>query len=334
MSGAASFSNFARIASLAEILFVLALGNIAGVAIYEAVEPASVTTGETGGVVTGLYAGLRIVLRIGLVAAFGLTLLWFRRGVTPRDAGLTRGGKPLGHLICIGIVLGGFSSFLLGLIFVLHAIVPLGEGLPVWEEIRNSTLDFAFYVDLLATSIIIPPLVEEIMARGYTRLRMVESYGPIGGVILTGLIFALSHGKFISADPLLALSLIMFVVSSISWSYIAQTTGSLVPTMIAHAMTNSIATVILFNVWVPFAGVTALVVWQRRSILKTLRQFADDWRADQEKSGLLFGIVILVAIIAATMIAMSQFGRTTGLLALGILSLFVTVANIVREKRI
>lgn len=331
MSG--SLPYFPRIAALAEVLFVLALGNIAGVLIFEAIVPASATSAEAGGVTEALYAGLRIFLRIGLIAVFGLTLLWFRRGLSPRDAGLTRAGQPLSHLVGIGFVLGLFSSFLVGSVFAVHAIVPLGEGLTAWATIRESELDLAFYVDLLATSIIIPPLVEEIMARGYTRLRMVESYGRIGGVILTGLIFALAHGKFISADPLLAVSLVLFVISSISWTYIAQTTGSLIPPMIAHAMTNGIATAILFNVWMPFATVTLLLLWQRRPIFTALRHFANDWRMDEEKAGLWFGIVVLVVGIAATMIVMSLFGRVSGLIALGTVGLLITVANILREKR-
>ena len=330
---AAPSSHFAKIAALVEILFVLALGNIAGVAIYEAVAPAAVAAGEASGVEAGLYAGLRIFLRIGMVAAFGLALLKFRRGTTLRDAGLTRAGRPLGELVGVGIVLGAFTSFLVGSVFALGSLVPLGEGLAGWSEIRNSTLGTAFYVNLLATSILIPPLTEEIMARGYNRLRMVESYGPMGGVILTGLIFALIHTKFISTEPMLAISMVMLIIGSISWTYIAQRTGSLIPPMVAHAMTNTIAVAILFNLWLPFAAVTALVAWRHRPILNTLRQFAADWRADQQKLGLLFGIVGLVAIAAATMFALSRFERTTVLATIGVVGLVVTLANIVMEKR-
>ena len=103
--------------------------------------------------------------------------------------------------------------------------------------------------------------------------------------------------------------------------------------MIAHAMTNAVAIAILFNVWIPFAAVTAVVVWQRRAVLEALRRFAADWRADQSKPGLWFGVVVLVVVIAVTMIAMSQPGGMTGLLATGSIGFLVTVVNIVREKR-
>lgn len=325
-------SRFAQLAALAEILFVLALGNIAGVAIYDAIAgtwPAM----DDGGTVAALYAGLRIALRIGLVAAFGLALLWFRRGITPRDAGLTRANKPLRHLLGAGILLGAFSSFLVALVFAVHALVPLGEGLAAWDEVRVATRNSTFYIEMLATSVIVPPLVEEIMARGYMRVRLVESYGRIGGVVLTGLVFALAHGKFISTDPLLAVFLLVLVISSISWAWITQLTGSLIPAMIAHAITNGFATLVLFDVWAPFAAALAVVLWQRRAILNTIRQFVRDWREEHAISGLWFGVLVLITALAALMIGMSQFGRLAALAAFGLVALAITATNVVWEKR-
>jgi membrane protease YdiL (CAAX protease family) len=323
-------SRFAQLAALAEILFVLALGNIAGVAIYEAVVS---KWSADGGISESLYAGLRITLRIGLIAAFGLVLLWFRRGVTPRDTGLTRAGKPLGYLVRVGILLGASSSFLVGIIFAVHALVPLGEGLPAWDEVRTVTRNTAFYVEMLATSIVVPPLVEEIMARGYMRVRLVESYGRIGGVVLTGLVFALAHGKFISTDPLLAVFLVVLIVSSVSWAWIAQLTGSLIPPMIAHAITNGFATLVLFDVWPSFAAVLALVLWQRRPIFDAVRQFFADWREEEAGSGLWFGVIVLIIALAALMIGISTFGRMAALMALGTVALVITLANLIVEKR-
>lgn len=171
------------------------------------------------------------------------------------------------------------------------------------------------------------------MARGYMRLRLVESYGRIGGVVLTGLVFALAHGKFIAADPLLAIFMVVMIVSSIAWAYIAQVTGSLIPPMIAHAIANTFATVVLLHVWIPFAAVTALVLWQRRPIFAALRRFADDWRADRERPGAWMGGLVLVLTIAALTIAIPLLGRTTTLVALGSAALAVTAANLVLERQ-
>ena len=328
MSGSNSVSRVAQLAALAEILLVLAAGNIAGALIYAAIVPASVAAGEASDVVESLFAGLRILLRIGLIAAFGLALLRYRRGSTLRDAGLTRAGKTVPHLIGVGILLGAFSSFLAGLIFAIHAVVPFGGGLAAWADIRVAPRNTAFYVDLLATSLIIPPLIEEIMARGYMRVRLVESYGVIGGVVLTGLIFALAHGKFISTDPLLAVFMIALVISSVSWTWVAHTTGSLIPSMVGHALTNAFATLYLFHVWVPFAVVCALLLWKHGPVMAALR------RADSQKSSLWLGAFVLVTVIAILMFAMSAIGRLNALIAVGSMSLVITILNVVSEKRV
>lgn len=333
MSGSGPVSRVAQLVALAEILFVLAAGNIAGALIYGAIVPPSVSAGEASGVVEGLYGGLAILLRIGLIAAFGLALIRYRRGTTLREVGLTRAGKPLGHLIGIGVLLGAFSCLLIGLVFAVHALVPFGEGLAAWDDLRIAPRNAAFYVDLLATSIIIPPLVEEIMARGYMRVRLVESYGVMGGVVLTGLIFALAHGKFISTDPLLAVFMVTLVINSVSWAWITQNTGSLIPAMVGHALTNGIATLYLFNVWVPLAAVCALILWQRQPVIAALCHFADEWRADSQKTSLWLGVFVLVAVIAILTIAMSTIGRMNALILVGALCLVITIANVVMEKR-
>ena len=127
--------------------------------------------------------------------------------------------------------------------------------------------------------------------------------------------------------------MVVLIISSIAWAYVAQTSGSLIPPMIAHAITNLFATVILFHVWIPFAAVTVFVFWQWKPILKTLLRFADDWRAEQGAWGLWFGAITLVILIAALMFAMSHLGRTTGLMALAAVALSVTATNIAIEKR-
>lgn len=135
-------------------------------------------------------------------------------------------------------------------------------------------------------------------------------------------------------DTMQSLSMVVFFASSIAWTYIAQTTGSLIPSMIAHAMTNGIPIFVLFNVWIPFAAVTIVLLWQIRPILNTLRQFAGDWQADQEKSVIWIGITVLVVGVAAAMFLMSRLGSVERLLMLGAVGLSITVANFFSEKRI
>lgn len=244
--------SFQRFAALAEVLSIVVLGNVIGIVLYGWWVPASVGDGTASEALTATWEGIRIFLRLGSAAAMGLALLYFRRGTTPGQAGLTRNDQPLNELIRTGLLLGMVTALPVGLLFSVHSLVPFGEGLAAWWSYPERSIDTAFWIGLIATSVFVPPLVEEILFRGYQRVRLVESYGVMGGVVMTGLVFALSHTRYLVADPMLLLFMLSIVFSSICWTYLAQKTGSVIPPMVAHAVTNGTATAILFEVWVPF----------------------------------------------------------------------------------
>ena len=322
-----------RVAALAEILLVLALGNLLGEALFGLLAPAAVLEGNATELSQAFYAGLLILLRLGLAGALGLALLYWRRGITPRRAGLSRNRQPLPTLLVQGAVLGLVASFLVCVLFAVHALVPLGEGLDAWWSYADTPIDAAFWVMLLGTSIFIPPLTEEIMARGYFRLRLVESYGVMAGVVLTGLVFGLSHTRYLNGDGMLALFMGIILVNSISWTYLAQKTGSIIPPLVAHALSNGVGSAVLFNTWIQLllTSVGMALCW--RPVFATLRQFASDWAADGERHSLWQGVGIVLAILVSALLLLGQIGRTPTLLALGLFCLLVTSANLFLEKR-
>ncbi len=328
-----STTRFGQIAALAEVLFVLALGNIIGVMIYEAILPMAVVNGTASEELVNFYAGVRIFLRIGLVAIFGFALLYYRRGMTPRDAGLTRAGKPLMELIKIGFVLGVFTTFLTAFLFGLNDIVRLGDGFAPWWTFGDRPINTALAIELIGTSVIVPPLMEEIMARGYNRVRLTESYGVMGGVVLAGFLFAISHTRYFQADGMLIGFAIFMIISSISWTYLAQKTGSIIPSMVAHAMGNGIATWILFDIWVPTLIMTVLMVIFFRPVAAVIGEFISEWRADQKRNSLWFGVAMLIVMFALTMTILPTLGRVPTLAGLGGIMLIITIVNIAREKR-
>ena len=79
----------------------------------------------------------------------------------------------------------------------MHALLPLGQGLEAWWTYPERDIDPAFWIGLLATSVLIPPLTEEILIRGYQRVRLVESYGVMGGVVLTDLTTDETEGNLV-----------------------------------------------------------------------------------------------------------------------------------------
>jgi membrane protease YdiL (CAAX protease family) len=323
---------FRRFAALAEILTILVLGNLAGLGAYQLLEPTAVVQGTASPELVAACEGLLIFLRLGSAAVFGYGLLYYRRGLTPRQAGLTRNQRDLGELIRTGVLLGVFTTIPISLLFAAHELLPFGDGLDAWWSYRNQDINTAFWINILATSVLVPPLVEEILTRGYQRVRLIESYGMMGGVVLTGLVFALSHTRYLAPDPMLLLFLLTIVISSISWTYLAEKTGSVIPSMVAHAVTNGTASAILFDVWIPMIAllIIAVVLW--RPIVRTAREFYDDWIKDVERSSLWTGLAGLIVIAVPALAALPVFGRVPTLAGVGAILLVFSAINLYLEK--
>ena len=321
-----------RLAPLAEVLLVLALGNLVGETLFSYLAPSSVIDGTASERAQAFMSGLLIFMRLGLAGLFGFLLLYYRRGLTPRQAGLSRNNQSLKTLAGTGILLGLVSSFLVSLLFAIHAIIPLGAGLPAWWTYSDTPINLAFWISVLGTSVIIPPLTEEIMARGYFRVRLVESYGTMAGVVMTSLVFGLSHTRYLANDGMLLLFMLIILINSVSWTYLAQKTGSIIPSLFAHGVSNGIGTAVLFNTWIPFFLVTAAVLIFYKPIIATLKEFLQDWRADQQKNSLWQGLLVILVILVATLSMLNLAGRTVTIISLGVFCLFVTAINLVMER--
>ena len=273
---------FSRLAALAELLLVLAVGNLLGVYLFGFLVPPSIEAGTASELTVSFFEGLRILMRLGLAAVFGFALLYFRRRTTPVQAGLTRAGHSTGQLVKQGLVMGLLAGFLVALLFAAHELVPFGQGLEAWWTYSETPVDTAFWVYLLGTSILIPPLTEEILIRGYFRVRLVESFGVMSGVILTGIVFGLSHTRYLQGDSMLLLFMLIILVNSVTWTYLTQKTGSIIPAFVAHALSNGIGSAILFNVWIPLVISVLAVVICSKPILGAVREFFKDCRQDDQ----------------------------------------------------
>jgi len=218
-------------------------------------------------------------------------------------------------------------------LFAIHDLIPFGTGLSGWWSYQSKPIDRAFAIELLATSVLVPPIMEEVMARGYNRVRLVESYGVMGGVVLTGLFFAIAHTRYLQADSMLLAFMGTIVISSVSWTYLVQKTGSIFPSIIAHAMTNGIATAILFDIWIPSIIVAILFLLFIRQIGNCLKQFYQDWTADQQHSSLWFGLLVLILVFGAGLALLPLIGRIQTLIVIGLIMLSVTIVNLIAEKK-
>jgi membrane protease YdiL (CAAX protease family) len=94
--------------------------------------------------------------------------------------------------------------------------------------------------------VVLPPLAEEIMVRGFLYSTLKKAMPTIGAVIATSAIFAAAHlPEGGSAGPLYIAALDTFVLSLVL-IYLREKTGSLWASITLHAIKNGIAFVALF----------------------------------------------------------------------------------------
>lgn len=98
--------------------------------------------------------------------------------------------------------------------------------------------------------VVLPPIVEEILARGflYTGLKTKLSLWP--SVIITSAMFALAHLQFGSGAPLLWVAAIDTFALSLVLIYLREKTGGLGASIMLHMLKNGIAFVLLFIIQV------------------------------------------------------------------------------------
>jgi membrane protease YdiL (CAAX protease family) len=196
---------------------------------------------------TRLFAAGAIML-LSLAA-----LAWPRlRGVPWRavlhDVGLFRERRPLRTIAC------GLAGYLMALPFLVAALLFV-RGLQRYQKYLgppvHSILGLALRADfwtwalIVVLACVLAPVVEEIMFRGALYRHLRESTRPMptwlsiaASAGLSGLVFAAVHPQGLLGVPVL-MSL------AIGFALIREWRRSLVPSMLAHALNNALATTLL-----------------------------------------------------------------------------------------
>lgn len=151
------------------------------------------------------------------------------------------------------LVLSGgvvFGLWLVSILLNLMTTAVFGYTTPLSPSMFPRNAPEAFL--LILSTVVVAPLCEEIMFRGYVQ-RAYERRHPWIGIAVSGVIFALYHLRFQGAFALMPIA---FALGFVAWR-----SNSLFPGMLLHAAYNSIATaVIIASSFFPMPVVGGLVM--------------------------------------------------------------------------
>ncbi len=119
-----------------------------------------------------------------------------------------------------------------------NRMLPLPEAVRLFEqtqmELIRSVLESGLGVPFnLVMMAVVPGLCEEVLFRGYAQRQFERGAGPVGGILLSGLLFGAYHLRPTQILPLAGLGLYM--------AYLTWRTGSLWPAILVHTAHNGLA---------------------------------------------------------------------------------------------
>jgi membrane protease YdiL (CAAX protease family) len=110
------------------------------------------------------------------------------------------------------------------------------ENMPIQEVLRNRTSAML----LMAMAVVVAPLVEETVFRGYLYPLFAKSFGIIPGILLTGVLFGLMHGAQLGWTwGIVGLLILVGIIFTFARAY----TGTVLASFLLHLGYNSMIAV-------------------------------------------------------------------------------------------
>lgn len=191
------------------------------------------------------YLQFALMLLIGGTTLYVIRAFLRSRGNTFRDIGLAR--KP--HARDILPALKTFALYFLVMLAV-YALVGALTNIDTEQEqiigFEDSRKEIAKLVLVFISLVIIPPVVEEILVRGFLYTGLLKKYKKVTSAIVASFLFGIAHLQLGSGAPPLWIAAIDTFVLSLFLIHLREKTGSLWSGIFVHAIKNGIAFVLIF----------------------------------------------------------------------------------------
>lgn len=185
------------------------------------------------------------ILIVEAVTLYALWIFMKARSVSLKTIGLGRKPriKDLGPAIITFIV---YFGVLIVATAILQNLIP---GLDVEQEQQLGFEDAVKASQLILVFIslvVLPPLVEEIMIRGFLYTGLRARYTKITAALVASILFGVAHLQLGSGAPPLWIAAVDTAILSMFLIYLREKTGSLWAGMMVHALKNGLAFFVLF----------------------------------------------------------------------------------------
>lgn len=223
---------------VAQIIIALALGVYAGAKNWDGNQ-------TMDWVNSSIQVQFIIMLATGVLFTYGVYKLLKRQGKTFRTIGW-RSTKARYYIGVIGLGVVYFISLIV-VTAVVKALIPQLDTEQEQQIGFENTSTSLHYLLIFLSLVIIPPITEEILFRGYLFGRLLQNIRFRYAAIITSIVFASLHLQFGSGAPLLWIAAIDTFILSLFLCYIRFKSSSLWPAILLHMIKNAIAFIVLFG---------------------------------------------------------------------------------------
>jgi len=222
-----------RLVAVAAVISRLVEAATVAIRLHQMANPGSIPVPQ---VVVKVLGGNAIVL---LTCGFVLALVGCVAGRPLRHLGL-REQKPIRRALLglVGWLMVFPILFVVGLlVFVLGPRVGVR---PEFQEVLRESLGLppAALAVVLVGAVVVAPVAEEILFRGFLYATLRRSFGPLAAIVLSSAIFSLLHSQLTAAPSLFVIGFLL--------AYLYERTRSLVAPMAAHAANNLYSLLVVY----------------------------------------------------------------------------------------
>jgi membrane protease YdiL (CAAX protease family) len=181
-----------------------------------------------------------------LAESFVLVVLWLF--LKKRKASFKTLGLITPKLRDIGYALAGFGVYFPLLMlssFLLHVLAPSLQ-IDQKQQIGFEAAHGAALILVFISLVIVPPLVEEILVRGFLYSGLKSRLPKLWAALVASLIFAAAHLQFGSGAPLVWSAAMDTFILSLVLIYLREKTDGLWASIFLHMTKNGLAFVVLF----------------------------------------------------------------------------------------